>query len=271
MTEDVRSRRSALGRAGHTIVRFLARMNAPAYPATPPAWTNAMTMAAVLIFFAILLLHPYDEFLSRTLSGHGPLRETRHLTDIGLSQWYLVPAFVIGVCLIGIDWKSLARTRRAQLGLIYAQATFAFWAIALSGIITNIAKFLIGRARPKFIDTLGPNSFSPFEAGYNFASFPSGHSTTMGAVGAVLALWFPRWRVAIILATMFIAFTRIIAQAHYPTDVVAGYSVGFLFTVGLARFLAGRRTAFVSEGTRFWPVLRFRDHFWERKADLNNE
>jgi membrane-associated phospholipid phosphatase len=84
----------------------------------------------------------------------------------------------------------------------------------------------------------------------------------MGAVGAVLALWFPHWRVPIILATMFIAFTRIIARAHYPTDVVGGYSVGFLFTIALARFLAGRRSAFLCEESRFWPILRFRDRFW---------
>ncbi|MEK1889159.1 MAG: phosphatase PAP2 family protein [Phyllobacterium sp.] len=262
MTEQFQDRQSGIARAAQSVIRFLRRLNVPAYPATEPAWTHGMTMASVLIVFVILMLHPYDEWLSRTLSSHGYLRGARHLTDIGLSQWYLIPAFAVAVCLIGIDWRALARTRRIQFGLIYAQATFAFWAIALSGILTNIAKFMIGRARPKFIDTLGPNAFSPFVAGYDYASFPSGHSTTMGAVGAVLALWFPRWRVVIILATMFIAFTRILVRAHYPTDVVAGYSVGFLFTIALARFLAGRRTAFISEQGRFWPKLRFRDNFW---------
>jgi hypothetical protein len=164
MTAEIHHRQSALARAGQSVVRFLRRMNAPAYPATPPAWTNGMSMAAVLIFFFILLLHPYDAFLSRTLSSNGPLSSVRHLTDIGLSQWYLVPAFAIGVCLIGIDWSKISQSRRVRFGLVYAQATFAFWAIALSGLLTNIAKFFIGRARPKFIDTLGANSFSPFEA-----------------------------------------------------------------------------------------------------------
>lgn len=268
---EIPNPQSALRRTGQAIVRFLRRINAPAYPGSPPAWTNGMSMAVVLIFFLILLLHTYDEYLSRTLWSYGPLSRVRHLTDIGLSQWYLIPAFAIGVCLIGIDWANVAHSRRVRFGLVYAQATFAFWAIALAGILTNIAKFLIGRARPKFIDTLGTTSFSPFEAGYNFASFPSGHSTTMGAVGAVLALWFPRWRLPIILATMFIAFTRIIARAHYSTDVVAGYSLGFLVTVALARFLAGRRTAFLFDRDRFWPVLRFRDRFWRPPVILNKK
>jgi undecaprenyl-diphosphatase len=253
---------AGLGRAGQSVRRFLRRINAPAYPGNPPAWTNGMSMAVVLIFFFILVLHPYDEYLSRSLSSHEPLRSVRHLTDIGLSQWYLIPAFSIGVCLIGIDWGSIARERRIRFGLVYAQATYAFWAIALSGILTNIAKLSIGRARPKFLDSLGAGSFAPFQPSYDFASFPSGHSTTMGAVGAVLALWFPRWRIPIVLATMFIAFTRIIARAHYPTDVVAGYTVGFLVSVALARFLAGRRTAFVFGKSRFWPDMRFRERFW---------
>ena len=250
---------------------FCAASMRPLIRVHRPAWTNGMSMAVVLIFFLILLLHPYDEYLVAYAVVLWPLSRVRHLTDIGLSQWYLIPAFAIGVCLIGIDWANLAHSRRVRFGLIYAQATFAFWAVALAGILTNIAKFLIGRARPKFIDTLGTTSFTPFEAGYNFASFPSGHSTTMGAVGAVLALWFPRWRVPIILATMFIAFTRIIARAHYSTDVVAGYSLGFLFTVALARFLAGRRTAFLFDGDRFWPVLRFRDRFWRPRSGFEQE
>ena len=100
---------SALGRVGQSVVRFLRRINSPAYPGSPPAWTNGMFMAVVLIFFLILLIHPYDALLSRTLSTYEPLNGVRHLTDIGLSQWYLIPAFVIGVCLIGIDWGNIAR------------------------------------------------------------------------------------------------------------------------------------------------------------------
>ena len=51
---------SALSRVGQSVVRFLRRINSPAYPGSPPAWTNGMLMAVVLIFFLILLIHPYD-------------------------------------------------------------------------------------------------------------------------------------------------------------------------------------------------------------------
>lgn len=216
-----------------------------------------MSMAVALIVFLVLALHPYDEYLSRMFtSADSDLYDLRRITDIGLSKWYVVPALIIAICLIATDWQNLPHSRRQRLHLVYTQASFAFWAISLAGTLTALAKFMIGRARPPFIDTLGTGSFSPFAGGDDLASFPSGHSTTMGAVGAILALWFPRWRVPIILATMFIAFTRIVAQAHYPTDTVAGYTVGFLVAVTLARFLASRGAIFRCELGQFLPVIR---------------
>ncbi len=244
-------------RLNRSLARYLHLVTAGPRSDAAPIWTTSMSMAVALIVFLVLSLHPYDEYLSRMFtSPDSDLRNLRLITDIGLSKWYVIPAFVIIVCLIAIDWQRLPVQRRKRLHLVYTQATYAFWAISLAGTYTAIAKFFIGRARPPFIDTLGTGHFSPFAGGDDLASFPSGHSTTMGAVGAILALWFPRWRVPIILATTFIAFTRIIAQAHYPTDTVAGYSVGFLVAITLARFLASRGVIFQCDKRRFFPALR---------------
>jgi membrane-associated phospholipid phosphatase len=249
-------RRSILQRLRHALTRYQQVITAEPNPAAAPVWTASMSMAAALIVFLVLALHPYDEYLSRMLSSpDSGLRNLRLITDIGLSKWYVIPALVIAICLIATDWQHLPRSRGRRLHLVYTQASYAFWAISLAGTFTTIAKFLIGRARPPFIDGLGSSSFSPFVGADDFASFPSGHSTTMGAVGAILALWFPRWRIPVILATLFIAFTRIVAQAHYPTDTVAGYGSGFLIAVTLARFLASRGAVFRCEKGRFLPLI----------------
>ena len=109
-------------------------------------------MAVVLIVFVILFLLPYDGYLSRTFSAPGSaLHSVRHITDIGLSKWYVVPAFFVAVCLICVDWQNLPRSRRMTLGLLYAQATYAFWAISVPGTFTSLVKYLIGRARPSFV------------------------------------------------------------------------------------------------------------------------
>ncbi|RCS23136.1 phosphatase PAP2 family protein [Phyllobacterium salinisoli] len=117
-------------------------------------------------------------------------------------------------------------------------------------------KYTIGRARPALIDTLGPSFFEPFRGGHLFVSFPSGHSATVGAVMVILALWFPRWRFAALVATLALAFSRIAVAAHYPTDVVAGFSIGFLFTLFLARFLANRNLGFLIDPGRLLPKRR---------------
>lgn len=257
---------SIVERLGYSGTRYMRVLRTKPFALAPAVWTNGMSMAVALIVFLILALHPYDEFLSRMLFADGPLRRLRHITDIGLSKWYVIPAFIVAVCLIAIDWRALSPSRRMTFRLAYMQATYAFWAISLAGIFTSIAKFLIGRARPLSIDTLGMSSFSPFVGGDAFASFPSGHSTTMGAVGAILALWFPRWRMPIIFATIFIAFTRIVAQAHYPTDTIAGYSIGFLMAVTIARFLASRRTGFTLRANKFWPEVYFNAAFHLKKS-----
>ncbi|MGH6861090.1 MAG: phosphatase PAP2 family protein [Phyllobacterium sp.] len=252
---------SVTQRLGRSLARYLHVLTARPQPGAPAVWTRSMTMGAVLVVFLVLALHPYDDTLSRTLSAQeNPLRNLRLITDIGLSKWYVIPAFIVATCLIGIDWQHLPRPRRTRLALLYAQASYAFWAISIAGTFTAIVKFFIGRARPLLIDQLGANHFSPFVGGDAFASFPSGHSTTMGAVGAILSLWFPRWRVPILFSTIFIAFTRLIAQAHYATDIVAGYSIGFLFAVTIARFLGCRGAAFVVTQGRFWPHLRIWPH-----------
>ncbi|MCX8280445.1 phosphatase PAP2 family protein [Phyllobacterium sp. 0TCS1.6C] len=243
-------------------LKYVTRRYVHALTARPadwadPAWTGGMTMAVAFIVFLILAVHPYDEFLSRTFTADDhPMRNLRYVTDIGLSKWYVVPAFSIAVCLIAIDWKSLPPSRSARLAIVYSQATYAFWAISAAGTLTAIVKYLIGRARPAFIDSWGTGYFSPFAGGDDWASFPSGHSTTMGAVGCILALWFPRWRLPILLATMGIAFTRLIARAHYPTDIIAGYSVGFFVAIAMARFLANRRIGFRARKARLWPAVR---------------
>ncbi len=59
-----------------------------------------MSMAVALIVFLVLSLHPYDEYLSRMFtSPDSDLRNPRSITDIGLSKWHVIPAFIIIVCL----------------------------------------------------------------------------------------------------------------------------------------------------------------------------
>ncbi|MEM7289570.1 MAG: phosphatase PAP2 family protein, partial [Pseudomonadota bacterium] len=115
------------------------------------------------------------------------------ITRFGTSGWILIGTAIVGLYLSVSPWKQLPRPQLLKRVSWYSDANFAFFTIALSGIAANIIKNMIGRARPKMLDTLGPFHFehAAFEATY--ASFPSGHSTTSGAIGMVLILLFPRY------------------------------------------------------------------------------
>ncbi|MFZ1773387.1 MAG: phosphatase PAP2 family protein [Rhizobiaceae bacterium] len=222
------------------------------------AWTSAMTMAAFGALLAVAAVMPFDEKIMRAVIASGlPMKSfMAAITDVGKSEWYLVPAALLFFVSAFADW-SLRNTRgKARLAMLFGQSAWFFGAVALSGIAVNIIKLGFGRARPKLIDSAGAWDFTPFSTGYLHASFPSGHATTMGAVGAALVIWFPRWRLPFFILALFGASTRIAAQAHYPSDVAAGFAFGFLFSLQLARVLARRQAVFKLSKGRLLPSMR---------------
>jgi undecaprenyl-diphosphatase len=180
------------------------------------------------------------------------------ITDIGRSHWYLVPAAAIFLGAGLRDWAATDRRGRARLMLLFGQAGFAFAAVALSGLLVNVLKFVIGRGRPRFFEAHGAAYFEPFAGGAAYASFPSGHSTTVGAVTAILMMWFPRFAGLFAALGIVIAATRVAARAHYPSDVAAGFTFGLIVTIVIARFLATRGVVFRLVPGNVLPSVRGR-------------
>ncbi len=166
------------------------------------------------------------------------------VTDIGRSHWYLVPLGVVLSVLLAADWSKVdGRLRRAwwAFGAITA---YAFAAIAGSGILVNVAKFVVGRFRPLYFDSQGWLTLDPLTFGYANASFPSGHSTTVGALLVIGILLMPRLAVAWVVVAIVLCLSRVAVSAHFPSDVVVGFSLGAAFAYALARLMAARRIAF---------------------------
>jgi len=104
-----------------------------------------------------------------------------------------------------------------------------------AAVLLVTLKFAFRRARPEpFFDTILPASYS----------FPSGHSLAAfcfyGALAAIIAVRINSLRLQIIvwLAAAFlialIGISRIYLGVHYPSDVAAGYAVGFIWVVTIA-------------------------------------
>jgi undecaprenyl-diphosphatase len=158
-------------------------------------------------------------------------RFAEFLTQFALGGWYLIPSALLLVVANMTDWRSLSRR---SLMLAYNWTCLAFLvlsAVGLSGLTVNLVKYAIGRARPLYFQDFGVLSLHPFAFDARFAGFPSGHATTMGAMFGVLLLLFPRrWYIALAI-TACIASTRVFVGAHYPSDTVAGFGLGFAFAV----------------------------------------
>lgn len=158
---------------------------------------------------------------------HWLLTPARYVTDAGLSGWYLLPAgaLVVAACLL--DWTTLPRSVKGLLANWTALAVLMLVGIGFTGLFQVYLKAVFGRARMRHFEELGAFHFEPNYFDPDLSSFPSGHSTTMGAFAALAALLFPKARVFIIVTAILIAFTRVITRAHYPSDVVAGLGIGF--------------------------------------------
>jgi len=97
----------------------------------------------------------------------------------------------------------------------------------LNGIVTSAAKSLVNRPRPSTM--LVPAAST---------SFPSGHALeAMAALLAMLAFLLPMMnrsmgRIAIAvtaLSVLSVGIARVALNVHYPSDVMAGWSLGYLY------------------------------------------
>jgi membrane-associated phospholipid phosphatase len=235
--------------------RRMARGNAGA---AQPVWTAAMTRWLVVALVAALSAALFDETVIRAVRGsqEPTIRFMAWITNVGKSQWYLVPAAAVFLAVGLYDWSLGGHRAKARLAALFGQAAYVFAAVALSGIFVNVVKVVLGRARPGQLDQLGAWHFDPFSFGYDYASLPSGHSTTVGAIIGVLIVWYPRWAIVLVELGLFFAATRIAAMAHYPSDVIAGFTIGLFFAIVIARWLAGRGVVFRFVPGKILPAYR---------------
>lgn len=248
-----------LKRVPSTAAKVAARALRPAYRDAPTAFDRRVAVLCLLFLALAALIAPWDGETSlwARSSGNWLVRLLAAYTNIGKSAAYLICALAVMTWASLRDWKRNALSAKARLALLYAQAAYVLAAIALSGLLANVLKIIFGRARPVLFETLGAYNFHPVRFGYQFASFPSGHATTMGALGMILILWFPRLRAVSFLVCLLIASSRVPAGAHYPSDVLAGFGLGLIFSLWLARILARRKTVFVFSNNKLLPVLQF--------------
>ncbi|WP_181847434.1 phosphatase PAP2 family protein [Thalassospira profundimaris] len=178
------------------------------------------------------------------------------LNALGNSSWLLLGSGVLCLVLLAQNTRKFGLRLRMALYSTFIYSAFLFYTVAVSGLLVIAIKWPLGRARPKLFDTMGAFHFDPliFKAAYS--SFPSGHATTVGATIVTLALIFPSWRGFIFATGFWVAISRVIWGAHYPSDAFTGVLLGATFSYYSARVLARRHIGFkLSAGGRLHRSL----------------
>jgi undecaprenyl-diphosphatase len=198
-----------------------------------------LTLLFVLLeALLIVFLDPMISNLLWSLDKYHPeiVDIFQSFTDLGKSQWYLWPA-AAGVlfCALAIRRKSLARQTREKLRRAGEFLLYLFVCVAASGILTDILKPIIGRSRPVEWQQDGFYEFHPLTFAARWNSMPSGHAATAFTLGFVLAEYFPRAHIPIFVLAVILALSRVIVNAHFLSDVLAGGLVAYLTVAGAGR------------------------------------
>ena len=147
-------------------------------------------LAVSLILLGVYVLDPF--FLERSKALAPEARGfLRSITDIGRSNWMLVPAGSLVALALVLRRTHLGFRNAAGYGLIASTIGFVFVSVAGAGLIANLTKYILGRARPKLFETTGPLDFQLFAFDPDYASFPSGHATNIFALATVLGILWP--------------------------------------------------------------------------------
>ena len=144
------------------------------------------------------------------------------------------------------------------------------WALAAGAtlLLVYALNVLIGRPRPGLSAPyvfLGPVREFPvtrgggettqeaaWRSGYALLSMPSRHAALAAVSAAFLGMMYPRLRWLLATLATIVGVMRVVTGAHYPSDVILGWTIGALLTVACARGYWGVRLL-------DWIWLRFVD------------
>lgn len=150
---------------------------------------------------------------------------------------------VQGLSNLGVYWGVVPAAIGLSVVLLWRQQwrSLLYFSLTLLGnmAMNRTAKWLFHRERPHLWEGISPE--------HGFA-FPSGHAmSSMTLVAAVILLaigscWF--WP-ALISGSAFvvmIAWTRLYLGVHYPSDIVAGWTLSLAWTIGLGMLVLSQQS-----------------------------
>lgn len=134
----------------------------------------------------------------------------------------------------------VARVRRGV-----RRGTLVFLCSAFAGLAAEILKLIFRRQRPELSDGWYAFRTTDFWSSSGLG-LPSSHAAPAVALAIALGAVFPKWRVLFVALAALCCLSRILAGAHYLSDVLVGVLIGL--------FVARAITALDLRNNRGEPV-----------------
>jgi membrane-associated phospholipid phosphatase len=190
---------------------WVSSMRWPLYGRVSLLIAAICSVATLIAYFALdLMLARYFD----ALRGTPGVELAEWVTMLGVSTPYLAAGLLL--------WLLFRRRASAWA----RHGLYLFVTVALSGILVNLLKLLFGRARPKLWFEEQVYGFEWLKYGYDYASFPSGHSATALGATVALGLIWPRYRMVLVTIGIVVALSRVVLTAHYLGDTIIGGMIG---------------------------------------------
>lgn len=124
----------------------------------------------------------------------------------------------------------------ARRALAKRRAGLLFWSAALGGLVAEVLKLLFRRERPAIHEgEYGFRAFSERTWSTAGLALPSSHALVAFAGAAMLARLYPRARWVGYALAAGCAATRVLARAHFLSDVVMAAGMGWIVAFALTR------------------------------------
>lgn len=127
-------------------------------------------------------------------------------------------------------------TEPARRALAKRRAWLLFWSAALGGVVAEVGKLLLRRERPQVHDGLyGFRDFADRTFSTAGLALPSSHALVAFGGAAMLARLYPRARWVGYTLAIGCAVSRVMARAHFLSDVVLAAGLGWIVAFALAQ------------------------------------
>ncbi len=185
---------------------------------------------------------PIDLASFRAVNGLAGRSDALDAVFIFLATYLIFVMTALVAAYVVFAWKTSHFEGRVE------NLAHALWAAILAILVQIPFAYFWFRARPfaaledvvKLVDRM------PGEK-----SFPSAHASLAFAIAGAIALRNRAWGRALLACAALVAFGRVAAGVHYPSDVVGGAIVGLLAALAAAPVKKG-----IEPYLEFLPVFR---------------